>query len=82
MSRSIAAAKNRAFIRRRVEVLVEGPAKRPAGWLIGRTPHFKSTVLPPVAPVGSLVTVEVADATAHTLIATAEDATILGACPG
>jgi tRNA-2-methylthio-N6-dimethylallyladenosine synthase len=82
LQEGIAAAKNRAFIHRRVEVLVEAPAKRPAGWMIGKTPHFKSTVLPPVAPVGSLVTVEVADATAHTLIATAEATTALEASPG
>jgi tRNA-2-methylthio-N6-dimethylallyladenosine synthase len=81
LQEGIAAAKNRTLIHRHVEVLVEAPAKRPAGWLIGRTPHFKSTVLPPIAPVGSLVTVEVADATAHTLIATAEASSGIAACP-
>jgi tRNA-2-methylthio-N6-dimethylallyladenosine synthase len=68
----LATARNRTLIGREVEVLIEGPARRPAGWLVGKTPHFKSTVLPDVGPVGSLATVRIANSTAHTLIAAAD----------
>jgi tRNA-2-methylthio-N6-dimethylallyladenosine synthase len=66
---SLAAAKNRRLIGRSVSVLVEGPAKRPAGWSYGRTAQFKATVLPGSVAAGRIVTVSVADSTAHTLIA-------------
>ncbi len=66
----VAAEINAGWIGREVEVLVEGPAKRPAGWLAGKTPQFKTAVLPAgAAHCGDLVRVRVADATAHTLIA-------------
>jgi len=68
LQEGLAAARNRALIGREVEVLIEGPARRTTGWLVGKTPHFKSTVLPNIAPVGSLATVRIADSTAHTLI--------------
>jgi len=51
-----------------VEVLVEGPAKRPPGHAVGKTPDFKTVVFPAAgAEPGDLVRVRVADATAHTL---------------
>jgi len=65
----IAAEKNRALVGRSVEVLVEGPAKRPTGWQFGRTPQFKVTVFPGDAHVGDVIEVRIAEATAHTLIA-------------
>ena len=51
-----------------VEVLVDGPAKRPDGWVVGKTPDFKTTVFDGsgVAP-GDLVQVRVESATSHTL---------------
>jgi tRNA-2-methylthio-N6-dimethylallyladenosine synthase len=67
----IAAEKNLELIGRSVEVLVEGPAKRPPGWQIGRTPQFKVTVFPDVARVGDVIGVQIAGATAHTLVAAA-----------
>jgi tRNA-2-methylthio-N6-dimethylallyladenosine synthase len=67
----IAAEKNLELVGRSVEVLVEGPAKRPDGWQIGRTPQFKLTVFPDAACVGDVIRVRVADATAHTLVAAA-----------
>ena len=55
-------------------MLVEGPARRREGWLAGKTPQFKTTVLPAGdARPGDLVRVRVADATAHTLIARRPD---------
>lgn len=60
---------NHAKVGSHVEVLVEGPARRRAGWLFGKTAQFKSTVIPDLgAAPGDLVRVRVADSTAHTLI--------------
>ena len=60
--------RNRAFIGREVEVLVEGPAKRPAGFAAGKSASFKTTVFPAAgAAAGDLVRVRVQAATPHTL---------------
>jgi tRNA-2-methylthio-N6-dimethylallyladenosine synthase len=68
----ISAEINAKAVGTEVEVLVEGPARRSAGRLVGKTPQFKTTVFPgEVAAVGSVVTVRVQDSTAHTLIGTA-----------
>ena len=65
----IAAEINAAAIGSEVEVLVEGPARRTAGWLAGKTRQFKTAVFPdPAAEPGDLVRVRVHDSTAHTLI--------------
>jgi tRNA-2-methylthio-N6-dimethylallyladenosine synthase len=65
----ISAEINRQTIGQTVEVLVEGPAKRPEGWLSGKTRQFKTTVFPSTgAQPGDLVSVRVASTTAHTLI--------------
>jgi tRNA-2-methylthio-N6-dimethylallyladenosine synthase len=65
------AAVNRRLIGSTFEVLVEGPARRREGWLVGKTPHFKTAVFPANgAQVGDLAQVCVTDATAHTLIGT------------
>jgi tRNA-2-methylthio-N6-dimethylallyladenosine synthase len=66
---TIASERNRRLVGGAVEVLVEGPAKRPEGWSMGRTPQFRSAVFPGPARPGDLVTVRIARATAHTLIA-------------
>jgi len=65
----IAAEINAALRGAEVEVLVEGPARRPAGWLAGKTRHFKTAVFPAagVEP-GDVARVRVEDSTAHTLI--------------
>ena len=67
-----AAEINASVVGQDVEVLVEGPARRRAGWLAGKTPHFKTTVFPAdgSAP-GDVVRVRVASSTAHTLVAAA-----------
>jgi len=64
----VSAERNRAQIGRDVEVLVEGPAKRPAGWMVGKSADFRTVVLPGPAAPGHLVTVRVESATSHTLI--------------
>jgi tRNA-2-methylthio-N6-dimethylallyladenosine synthase len=70
LQEEIAAEINAGWIGREVEVLIEGPAKRPEGWVAGKTPQFKTAVLPAGdAKPGDLVRVRVTDATAHTLIA-------------
>jgi tRNA-2-methylthio-N6-dimethylallyladenosine synthase len=65
----IGAEINAGWVGREVEVLVEGPARRPEGWLAGKTREFKTAVFAAGdAQVGDLVRVRVTDATAHTLI--------------
>jgi tRNA-2-methylthio-N6-dimethylallyladenosine synthase len=67
LQEAISAARNRALVGTDVEVLVEGPARRPAGWVSGKTPQMKTVVFPGPAAPGSLVTVRVDTATSHTL---------------
>jgi tRNA-2-methylthio-N6-dimethylallyladenosine synthase len=76
----VSAEINAAMVGREVEVLVEGPARRPQGWLAGKTEHFKTAVFPARgATPGDLVRVRVADSTAHTLIGSADAKTSLEA---
>jgi tRNA-2-methylthio-N6-dimethylallyladenosine synthase len=64
----IAAEINAGLAGRTVEVLVEGDARRGEGDLMGKTPHFKTTVFPAHgARVGDLVRVRVEETTAHSL---------------
>jgi tRNA-2-methylthio-N6-dimethylallyladenosine synthase len=63
------AAINQALIGATTAVLVEGPARRHAGWLAGKTPHFKTAVFPANgASPGELTRVRITAATAHTLV--------------
>ena len=63
------AAINRALIGSTQEVLVEGPARRREGWLVGKTPQFKTAVFPGNgAQAGDVVSVSIAETTAHTLV--------------
>jgi tRNA-2-methylthio-N6-dimethylallyladenosine synthase len=71
LQEAIAAERNHELLGASVDVLVEGPAKRPPGWHFGRTPQFKAVVLPGPAEVGSTRRVSIASTTAHTLIAAA-----------
>jgi tRNA-2-methylthio-N6-dimethylallyladenosine synthase len=61
------AERNRARIGGTVEVLVEGPAKRPDGAMTGKSRDFRTVVFPGPAAAGDLVTVRVDGATSHTL---------------
>ncbi len=63
------AAINRALIGSTQEVLVEGPARRRDGWLVGKTPQFKTAVFPGTgAQAGDIVPVCIVETTAHTLV--------------
>jgi len=66
----VSAERNRALVGHEVEVLVEGPAKRPAGWMIGKSRDFRTVVLPGPASPGDLVRTRIESATSHTLTAT------------
>jgi len=50
-----------------VEVLVEGPARRTAGWMAGKSPQMKTVVFPGPAEPGNLARVRIEAATSHTL---------------
>jgi len=63
----VSAEINRRLVGADVEVLVDGPAKRPDGWLAGKTPQMKTVVFPGPATPGDLVRVRVESATSHTL---------------
>jgi tRNA-2-methylthio-N6-dimethylallyladenosine synthase len=69
----IATECNRAWIGRSVEVLVEGPARRPEGHVAGKTPQYTTAVVSGDASPGTMVTGTVVAATGHTLIASADD---------
>ena len=60
---------NRQLVGTLTEVLVEGPARRREGWLAGKTPQFKTAVFPAGdARAGEIVSVRIAQSTAHTLL--------------
>ena len=58
---------NRTEVGTDVAVLIEGPARRPEGWVTGKSPQFKRVVAPGPAVVGSTVRVRIEAATSHTL---------------
>ena len=67
LQESISAEINRALVGDEVEVLVEGPARRPAGWMAGRSPAMKTVVFAGPATPGELVRVRVETSTSHSL---------------
>jgi tRNA-2-methylthio-N6-dimethylallyladenosine synthase len=67
LQEGVSAARNRAQVGRDVEVLVEGPAKRPDGWWMGKSRDFRTVVLAGPAAPGDLVLVRVEASTSHTL---------------
>jgi len=72
LQETIAAERNQALVGSTVEVLVEGPARRPAGWVTGKSRDFRTVVFPGPAAAGTLVSVRIAAATSHTLSGRAE----------
>jgi tRNA-2-methylthio-N6-dimethylallyladenosine synthase len=59
---------NQALVGTTVEVLVEGPARRQASWLAGKTDKFKTVVFEPKrAGIGDLANVRIEATTSHTL---------------
>jgi tRNA-2-methylthio-N6-dimethylallyladenosine synthase len=67
LQEAIGAEINRALVGADVEVLVEGPARRTAGWMAGKTPQMKTVVFPGPAAPGDVLRVRVEAATSHTL---------------
>jgi tRNA-2-methylthio-N6-dimethylallyladenosine synthase len=65
-------ARYRAAIGREFPVLVEGAARRGVGMLAGKTPQYKTAILPSREGLaaGDIVAVRVASATSHTLTCT------------
>ena len=74
LQETIAAEQNRRWIGRPVEILVEGPARRPPGHVAGKTPQFITAIVNATTTPGSIVTGTVVAATGHTMIAIAADA--------
>ena len=75
LQEQIVAARSAAWVGRTVEVLVEGAARRPEGWLVGKTREFRTAVFPAgdLRP-GDIAPVLIGDSTAHTLIGAVGDA--------
>jgi tRNA-2-methylthio-N6-dimethylallyladenosine synthase len=69
LQETISLERNRALIGRAFPVLTEGPARRGAGRLAGKTPQFKTAVFPDTAAIkpGDIVNVRVESATGHSL---------------
>jgi len=67
LQESISAEINRRLVGAEVEVLVEGPARRTAGWMAGKSPQMKTVVFPGPAEPGNLARVRIEAATSHTL---------------
>ncbi len=70
LQEGISAEINRGLVGARVEVLVEGPARRPEGWMAGKSREMKTPVFPGPATPGDVVHVRVESATSHTLSGT------------
>jgi tRNA-2-methylthio-N6-dimethylallyladenosine synthase len=69
LQESIALARNREIVGRKFPVLVEGHARRGAGMMTGKTPHFKTAIFPgaPGIEPGAIVNIRVESVTAHSL---------------
>ncbi len=70
LQEEISATRNRRWIGRPVEVLVEGPARRSPDCVAGKTPQFTTAVVATAAAPGTRLWATVTGATAHTLLAT------------
>ena len=67
LQESISMARNQEEIGQVRDVLVEGPARRGAGMLAGKTPQFKTAVFPGAARPGDTVPVRITSASSHSL---------------
>jgi tRNA-2-methylthio-N6-dimethylallyladenosine synthase len=67
LQESVSMARNHAAVGQVFHVLVEGPARRGAGMLSGKTPQFKTAVFPATAHPGDTVPVRIVSATSHSL---------------
>jgi tRNA-2-methylthio-N6-dimethylallyladenosine synthase len=68
LQETVSAEVNQRLVGTDVEVLVEGPARRGAGWMAGKSPHLKTVVFLGAATAGELARVRVESATSHTLV--------------
>jgi tRNA-2-methylthio-N6-dimethylallyladenosine synthase len=70
LQEAISLERNRALLGCEFPVLVEGPARRGGGMLVGKTPQFKTAVFPAAPSIrpGGTVRVRVSSATAHSLL--------------
>jgi len=69
LQEATALERNRALVGSRVEILIEGPARRGGGMMAGKTPQFKTALVaarPEMGP-GDTIAAAVVAATAHTL---------------
>jgi tRNA-2-methylthio-N6-dimethylallyladenosine synthase len=72
LQEAISHERNHALLGREFCVLVEGPARRGRGMLVGKTPQFKTALFPALPSIhpGDTVRVKVNSATAHSLSCT------------
>ena len=70
LQESLSTGRNQAQVGKVLDVLVEGPARRGAGMLSGKTPHFKTAVFPgtPNITAGDTVPVRIVSASSHSLV--------------
>jgi len=69
LQEAISLKRNQATLGQVFPVLIEGPARRGAGLMAGKTPQFKTTIFPSgdSGAVGDTVAVRIDSATGHTL---------------
>jgi tRNA-2-methylthio-N6-dimethylallyladenosine synthase len=72
LQESISLQRNRALLGREFPVLIEGPARRGGGMLVGKTPQFKTALIPAAPSIrpGETIGARVCSVTAHSLTCT------------
>jgi tRNA-2-methylthio-N6-dimethylallyladenosine synthase len=72
LQEAISLDRNRRLVGCKFPVLVEGPARRGAGMLAGKTPQFKTALIPAAPSIhpGDTIVARVNSVTAHTLLCT------------
>ena len=70
LQETISLQRNRSLVGREVAILVEGPARRGGGMLVGKTPQFKTALFPAASAIrpGDTVRARIVSATAHSLV--------------
>jgi tRNA-2-methylthio-N6-dimethylallyladenosine synthase len=72
LQESISLQRNRALLGREFPVLIEGSARRGGGMLVGKTPQFKTALIPAAPSIrpGETIGARVCSVTAHSLTCT------------
>jgi tRNA-2-methylthio-N6-dimethylallyladenosine synthase len=72
LQESISLERNRALLGSEFPVLIEGPARRGRGMLVGKIPQFKTALVPAAPSIhpGDTIRARVASVTAHSLVCT------------